>query len=250
MNINNKIVLITGGGSGIGFEIAKQLVAKHNKVIITGRTADKLKAATEKIGGSIAYIPTDINSESDVDALVKQVTNEFGALDILINNAGQAYVYDVKGDDAFDKSIHEFTTNLFSIIRLTNKFLPLLGKQAEAAVVNVSSVVAFIASATLPTYAASKAALHSYTQALRELLRRNESTVQIYELMPPLVNTEFSAEIGGANGIPPKQVADEFIAGFENGDPEIRVGNTEPLYRLSLSSPEEAFAALNSRQNI
>lgn len=248
MNINNKIVLITGGGSGIGFEIAKQLVEKGNKVIITGRNADKLKNATEKIGGDITYIPTDINSESDVDALVNEVNTKFGALDVLINNAGQAYMFEVDGGDAYDNAIHEFDTNFFSVIRLSDKLLPLLSKQPEAAIVNVTSVVSFIPSLPIPTYAASKAALRSYTISLRETLRKKNSPVKVFELLPPLVDTEFSAGIGGHNGIPPKQVADEFIAGFEKDEYEVRVGMTNDLYHLHLSSPQAAFEALNSRE--
>ncbi len=69
--------------------------------------------------------------------------------------------------------------------------------------------------------------------------------VKVFELFPPLVNTEFSAEIGGENGIPPSQVADEFIAGFEQDDYEILVGFTAEFYRMFLASPQEAFVALN-----
>jgi len=248
MNITNKTVLITGGGSGIGFEIAKALIAKNNKVIITGRSVDRLKAAAEKLG-NVSYLATDINSEADVDRLVAHVEVTFGGLDVLINNAGQAYLFDLTGADAYDKAVHEFSTNFFAIIRLTNKLLPLLKASNDAAIVNVSSVVSYVPGSAIATYSASKAALHSYTQSLRFLLAKDTS-IKIFELMPPLVDTDFSAEIGGANGIPPKQVADEFIAAVENDEYEIRVGNTAGLYQLFLSSPDEAFAAMNQRADV
>jgi uncharacterized oxidoreductase len=72
-----------------------------------------------------------------------------------------------------------------------------------------------------------------------------ETSVKVFELMPPLVDTEFSAEIGGKNGIPPAQVADEFIAGLQNDTYEIRVAGTEQFYRLYLSDPDEALRLIN-----
>jgi len=92
MNITSKTILVTGGGSGIGFEIAKLLSQKGNKVIITGRTESKLKEATEKLN-NVSYIASDITSEADIDKLVAHINKDFGSLDVLINNAGQAYVY-------------------------------------------------------------------------------------------------------------------------------------------------------------
>jgi uncharacterized oxidoreductase len=138
-------------------------------------------------------------------------------------------------------------TNYLSVIRLNEKLLPLLKKQSEAAIVNVSSIVAFVPGKLTATYSASKAALHSYTQALRVAL--TDTTVKVFELMPPLVDTEFSTEIGGHLGIPPSQVADEFLAALEIDNYEIRVGNTELLYQLYLSSPVEALKFMNERKS-
>ncbi|MNT70428.1 short chain dehydrogenase [compost metagenome] len=83
----------------------------------------------------------------------------------------------------------------------------------------------------LPTYSASKAALHSYTQGLRDTLATNEK-LNVYEVYPPLVNTEFSAEIGGANGIPPSEVADELYAALEKNQFEVPVGDTKKIHSL------------------
>ncbi len=134
-------------------------------------------------------------------------------------------------------------TNYLSVIRLNEKLLPLLKKQQSAAIVNVSSIVAFVPG-RLATYSASKAALHSYTRSLRLALKEN-SHVEVFELMPPLVDTEFSAPIGGNHGISPTAVAEQFVAGLENNNYEIRVGKTEDIYRLSLLSPEEALLLMN-----
>ena len=121
--------------------------------------------------------------------------------------------------------------------------ISLLFQQREAAIVNVSSIVAFVPG-SLVTYSASKAALHSYTLSLRHALAQS-TAIKVFELMPPLVNTEFSVAIGGRNGIAPSVVAEDLVRGLEQDEYEIRTGNTEKIYRLSLSSPEEAFLALH-----
>ena len=244
MNITGKTILITGGGSGIGFEIAKLLSNKGNKVIITGRSEARLQNAAAQLNNA-SYIATDVNSESDIDNVVNRVTTEFGGLDILINNAGAANYYKLgDGSDNYSQAAGEIQTNYLSVIRLTDKLLPLLRASKEAAIVNVSSIVVFAPGINLPTYAASKAALHSYTRALRYTLAKTTG-IKVFELMPPLVNTEFSAVIGGANGIPPLEVAQGLIDGFEKDEYELHIGNTADLYKLYLSSPEQALQTLN-----
>ncbi|MCW3110139.1 MAG: short-chain dehydrogenase, partial [Segetibacter sp.] len=165
------------------------------------------------------------------------------ALNMVINNAGSAFVYDLStGTGAFDKAQEEMLTNYLSVIRLNEKFLPLLKNQQEAAIVNVSSIVAFVPG-SLATYSASKAALHSYTQSLRMAVE--ETAIKVFELMPPLVDTEFSAPIGGHNGIPPVAVAERLYKALEMDEYEIHVGQTEQLFKLFLSSPAEALLLMN-----
>ncbi|MES2378743.1 MAG: SDR family NAD(P)-dependent oxidoreductase [Bacteroidota bacterium] len=241
MNITNKTVLITGGGSGIGLEIAKQLSSKNNNVIITGRNADKLEKAAAGLT-NVTTIAADVTKADDVKRLVAIINTDFGGLDILINNAGHTYVYSLDATaNAEQKAREEFDTNFFSIISLTEQLLPTLSASPEAAIVNVSSILAITPRHTLPTYSASKAALHSYTQALRLALK--ETNVKVFELMPPLVNTEFSKEIGGENGIPPSEVADDLLSAFEKDEYEIHVGNTAHIYGLS---PVDAFNMVNA----
>ena len=193
----------------------------------------------------VSFIVTDINSQADIDNLVGKVKNEYGGLDILINNAGQAYFYKLMdGGNIAKKAAHEMQTNYLAPINLIKNFLPLLIESKEAAIVNVTSIVAFVPGINMPGYAASKAALHSYTQALRLILSKS-NTIKVFELMPPLVNTEFSAEIGGANGIPPEEVAQGLINGFDKDEFEIHIGKTADIYKLFLQSPQAALVALN-----
>ena len=244
MNITNKTVLITGGGSGIGFEIAKLLTEKGNQVIITGRTESRLKKAAEQIKG-VQYFVSDITGEEQVDQLVNNIQLKFKKLDLLINNAADVYVYQLASDPGdFAKASSEITTNYLAVIRLIEKFLPLLKESKEPGIVNVSSIVAFTVGNNIPTYSAIKAALHFYTQSLRHALQKNTS-VKVFELMPPLVNTDFSKEIGGENGIPPQQVASALIEGLETDTFEIKVGQTAEFYNAFFAGSGEAFKMMN-----
>lgn len=247
MKTSNNTILITGGGSGIGFELAKSLSENGNKVIITGRSKERLEKAVSKLK-DVDFIQADVTDPEDVDRLVQVIKDEFPTLNILVNNAGNAFYYKLSDDNAnaFGKASDEIGTNYLSVIRLTEKLLPILRQNASAAVANVSSIVAFVPGITLPTYAASKAALHSYSRALRLTLERNADDIKVFELMPPLVNTEFSKEIGGENGMDPKDVAQSLVDGFANDTYEIRPGMTADLYQLYLSSPESALSALNN----
>jgi uncharacterized oxidoreductase len=243
MKTSQNTALITGGSAGIGFEIAKQLSAKNNHVIIVGRNNERLQKAAAQLQ-NVTTITGDVSDATDVEALVTKLTRDFPQLNVVINNAGAASFNDLlNGTDNFEVASTEMLTNYLSVIRLNEKLLPLLQKQNAAAIVNVSSIVAFAPSIRLATYGSSKAALHSYTRALRLALA--DTSVKVFELMPPLVDTEFSSEIGGHNGIPVSQVADEFLAALETDNYEIRVANTEQFYRLYLSSPDEALKAIN-----
>jgi uncharacterized oxidoreductase len=244
MNTSNNTVLITGGSAGIGFAIARLLSGKGNHVIITGRNQERLNAAAAQLT-NVTAIACDITNEEDVRNLVARIELEFPQLNILINNAGEAYVHQLNDHTGITaKAIREMNTNYFSILNLNEKLLPVLSRQDKAAIVNVSSIVAFVPGHTLPTYSASKAALHSYTLSLRYALSQNTG-IEVYELMPPLVNTEFSKEIGGENGIDPAVVAHDLVRALEQKQFEIHVGGTADLFNLYLSAPEKAFEMLN-----
>ena len=242
MYTTNNTILISGGTAGIGLEAAKLFAAAGNKVIITGRDQQRLQKALALLPG-VTGIVCDVSRQEDMETLVTTLKNDFPQLNIVVNNAGRAVVYDLTGGDhAFENAEYEMFTNYLSVIRLNEKLLPVLSAQPDAAIVNVSSVVAFVPG-SLATYSASKAALHSYTQSLRISLQR-KGNIKVFELMPPLVNTEFSAPIGGANGISPALVAQDLFDGLANDHYEIRTGNTQVIYDLYLKSPEEALKVM------
>ena len=243
MKTVSNTILIVGGTAGIGLEIAK-LLDPANKVIITGRNEERLNKALGQLKNAVGIV-NDFSKKEDVAELAQVLNSDYPELNVVINNGAHAefhnFVTDANGYESAEK---EIATNYLSVIRVNEALLPLLAKQEQAAIVNVSSVVAFVPG-SLVGYSASKAALHSYTQSFREALRQSGSAIKVFELMPPLVDTDFSAPIGGANGIPPQQVAQEFVDGFRNDTFEIRVGATQAIYDLFRKSPEEAFAALN-----
>lgn len=247
MKTSKNTVLLIGGTAGIGLEIAKQLTALDNHVIITGRNQERLHAAASSLH-NVTTILSDVSKADDVDLLVEKIKSEFPQLNIVINNAGRALLYNLADSkqDAFANAADEMLTNYLSIIRINQKLLPVLKQQEASAIVNVSSVVAYVPGITLPTYAASKAALHSYSTSLR--LSLAETAVKVFELMPPLVDTEFSKEIGGHNGIKPSVVADTFLTALANDDFEIRVGDTAKIYELFRQSPVDALNIMNTNR--
>jgi len=243
MDLTKNTVLISGGSAGIGFEIAKLLIEQGNHVIITGRDQARLDAAASQLT-DVTAIAFDVTKEKDADQLVERIKTEFPELNMLINNVGLGNTYNmISGGRSWEKADAEMQTNYISLVRLTEKFLPQLLSQKFAAIVNVSSIVALAPGLNIPTYSASKAAVHSYTELLRLALR--DTGVKVFELMPPLVNTEFSKEIGGENGIPASEVASDLLAAFENDEYEIHVGNTAGIYALSRTSPSAALLAMN-----
>lgn len=246
MNTTNNTVLISGGSAGIGFEIARLLTEKGNHVIITGRDQQRLAAAAAKLS-NVTAIAADVTNEEEVDQLVERLGAGFPELNMLINNAGFAHYYDLlAGTSSWQKAAEEMNTNYTAVIRLTEKLLPALQQQKTAAIVNVSSIAALAPNLKIATYSASKAALHSYTQSLRLALQ--DTSVNVFELMPPLVNTDFSASIGGKeNGISPVEVANDLLKALEDGTYEIHVGQTAAIFELTKVSPVAALNAMNAR---
>ncbi|HEY0655342.1 MAG TPA: SDR family NAD(P)-dependent oxidoreductase, partial [Chryseosolibacter sp.] len=161
----------------------------------------------------------------------------------LINNAGAATLHNV-GDsaDALEIARREMETNYFGAVNLTTQLLPILKSAKEAAVINVTSILAFAPGISLPTYSASKAALHSYTQVLR--LSLANTNVKVFEVMP-LVDTEFAKDIASPNKIPAVQVAHELLTSMAIDNFEVRIAFTEQLYKNFLGRPDKAALALN-----
>lgn len=241
MKSSNNVILITGGGAGIGYETAKLFATQGNQVIIVGSNPESLQKAAATLPGVVA-IPTDVTDEPQVDALVARLNKDFGKLNVLINNAGVAYKYDLLNEtNLLDYARREMEVNYFAPIRLTDKLLPLLRNQPEAAIINVTSILAISPLSIWSTYSASKAALQSYTKVLRLLAG---DKIRVIEVLPPLTDTNFAKDIPGAK-ISPEQVATSIVKGFLTDTQEIRIGFTENFYQLFLQSPQSAFNVMH-----
>jgi len=185
MNMTGNTILITGAGSGIGLALAEEFVALGNQVIVAARSREK-RAAAERRG--LTTIAADVSESASIAALATRVMQEFPATNVLIHNAAISKREDlVRGGDS---QLQEETvaTNLLGPMRLTNALMPQLLQQRSAAILIVSSGLAFVRSAFVPTYSATKAALHSYAQSLRFQLR--DTAIRVIEIAPPYVQTE------------------------------------------------------------
>ena len=206
MDMSGNTILITGGGSGIGRGLAEAFQAAGNHVIVAGRRPGPLAEVADANPG-MSYVVLDVADPAAIRAFAEQAAHDHRALNVLVNNAGIMKAEDALADP-FDLSDCEATVaaNLLGPIRLTAALLPHLRRQPAAAVVNVTSGLAFVPRADTPTYSATKAAMHSYTQSLRFLLR--ETSVQMIELAPPLVATDLTP---GQRSNPRAMPLDEFI---------------------------------------
>jgi uncharacterized oxidoreductase len=244
MNIENKTILVTGGGTGIGFSIAKKLSGNGNQIILVGRREDKLKAAAAQLPNT-SYVVADVTNEADVENLVKQVKNKFGGLDILVNNAGVATAYPLDSEaGVYEKAKFEIDLNYLSVVRLTEKLLPFLKSGKEAAIINIESIVSYLPSTALATYSATKAALHSYSQSLRFVLEKSNSPVKIFEVFPPLVDTDMTKGFN-ADKLSPDEVALDIYNALQKNEYAVRPGRTKDVYTSFLQSPEVTFKKFN-----
>ena len=187
MNSTGNTILITGGGSGIGRGLAEALQALGNQVIIAGRRKQALEE-TAAANPGMKSIPLDIESPAAIRAFAAKIAAEFPSLNVLINNAGIMRSENLlaQQDDLADAEA-TVATNLLGPIRLTAALLPQLKQQPYAAIMNVSSGLAFVPLVFTPTYCATKAAIHSYTQSLRFQLK--STSIEVLELIPPYVQT-------------------------------------------------------------
>lgn len=181
MKLKSDTILITGGSSGIGLEMAKQLISLGNTVIITGRDISKLEL-TQKELPAVHIYQSDVSDSQAICELYTKVTADFPKLNILINNAGIMRAVDFN-DTEYDKICSEIDINLSGPIRMVQQFLPHLKRQPEAAIVNVSSGLAFINFPKAPVYSAAKAGVHAYTKSLR--LQLKNTSIKVFELAPP-----------------------------------------------------------------
>lgn len=248
MELKGKTILITGGTAGIGLEAIKQFLNEGLKVVITGRDQVKLDKIKQQYPAIIA-IKSDIAIEEDAISLYQQV-EKLGGIDILYNNAGVLKLSSnlgIKNDSHLADAAYEMNVNYLGIIRLNNLFMEMLKSKKESAIINTTSILSYVPSLIEATYSASKVALRFYTEALRKHLEIIQRNVKIFELLPPVVNTEMTTSRNDKK-ISPETLVKTLIIGLKKDQYTIRVGDTKAVYILNRLFPKLAFRLVNPKK--
>jgi uncharacterized oxidoreductase len=242
MRLSGKTILITGGTSGIGFELAAQLLKLENIVIVTGRDQRKIEEAEKQLPGVHGF-QSDVSDLKSIPLLCDAVITQFPGLNVLVNNAGIMRKINLLGNESggLEDISHEIETDLIGPIRMVKQFLPHLLCQPSAAIVNVSSGLAFVPLPVAPIYCAAKAGLHSYSQSLRVQLRN--SRVKVFEVAPPMTQTPLfakdmhAADVRGIRMMDVGEMVRRTIRGLKNDQLEIRPGKSNLLRIMSRVAP-------------
>lgn len=240
MEMTGNTILITGGGSGIGRGLAEAFHGLGNKVILAGRREALLYEVTRANPGMDCVV-LDVEDGGSIPAFAETVLRAHPSLNVLVNNAGIMRAEDMLAEP-YDLADAEATiaTNLLGPIRLTAALLPHLKRQARAAVLNVSSGLAFVPLAATPTYSATKAALHSWSQSLRHQMR--STSVEVIEVAPPAVGTDLMPQSrSNPNALKLDAYIAETIALLAAGGPEVLV---QAVLRLREAEAKGSYAAV------
>lgn len=243
-------VLLTGGAGGVGLALTAELVRRGARIAIAGRDSARLAGAAEPFGGRVVPLVADLADPDTPPRLVAEAEQALGGLSVIVANAAIQQPLDVLSlaPEAFVAAArHELAINLDAPLALVAHALPALGRAADAtgsaAIVTVTSGLALVPKRSAPVYCASKAALRSFTIALRDQLAVGAPAIRVHEAILPLVDTPMTAG-RGRRKLPPTRVAQAIADGVAAGRPELRVGAVKLLTLLLRISPTTAARLL------
>lgn len=237
MKLQGNTILITGGSAGIGLSLAKEFVALGNRVIVTGRSAEKLEAAVREVP-ELETIQSDAADANAVKGLAARIDADYPELNVLANNAGVFIPRNHTGPATDLTALTaEIDINLSGPIRTVSVLIDRL-KANRGTIINVSSGLAFVPLQLSPIYCATKAGMHSFTISLRQQLK--DQGVEVIELMPPAVKTALTADLpegGDFKIMTTEELMKETFKGLRAGKLEIRPGQANQLHWMSRIAP-------------
>jgi uncharacterized oxidoreductase len=238
--LTGRVALVTGGGKGIGAELVRRLLDEGAaRVLVVGRNEARLAAAVRRHGDRVTPLCADLSRPDAVDWLLTEVPRLAPDLSLLVNNAGSQILTDLPSGSepaAIAAMRAELEVNLSAVVALSAGLLKLLGQQPSAALVNVTSGLALAPKQSAPVYCATKAAVRSFTMALRDQCRAPLPHVRIVEALPPLVATDMTRGRGRGK-ITAAACADAIVDGLLAGRQEILVGKARLLSAVMRVSP-------------
>jgi uncharacterized oxidoreductase len=242
MEFNANTVLITGGGSGIGFALAERFIQAGSQVVICGRREYRLKEAQSKYP-QLGIRMCDVAKPAERTALFDWVTQTYPGLNVLVNNAGIQQPIQLQEKPDWETLSEEVAINLEAPIHLSTLFIPHLLKQKRPAIINITSGLSFVPKANVPVYCATKAALHSFTLSLRHQL--SGTLIDVTEIIPPAVDTDLGGKGLHTFGVPLDEFADAVAEQLKKGSIEATYGFSVESSRATRDQLEAIFKQMN-----
>jgi uncharacterized oxidoreductase len=246
VNLSNNEVLITGGASGIGLGLAETFLGAGSRVIVCGRRQDVLERARTTHQG-LATFPCDLAQESERTRLAEWISQEHPRLNVLVNNAGIQQRMNLEVKDFWPRTKQEVAVNWEAPVHLICLLLETLRKARNAAIINVTSGLAFVPMSSAPVYCATKAAMHSFTRSLRPMLRG--TNVEVIEIIPPAVNTDLGGPGLHTTATPLEEFIGVVAEQLKQGKTEIFYGFSERMVNGSREDLEQAFQRMNGHRS-
>jgi short-subunit dehydrogenase len=199
MEIQGKVVIVTGASSGIGEATAREFGREGARVVLAARRVERLKALAQEIqamgtGAETLVVPADVSKLEDIQSLIDQTVTRFGRIDILVNNAGFGRLDWLEKLDPMKDIEMQFDVNVLGVVHTTRQALPIMIKQRSGHIINMGSMAALVATPTYTIYAASKHAVHGFSEALRREVK--PWGIDVSMLYPGGVKTEFGEHAG------------------------------------------------------
>lgn len=199
MDVKGKVVIVTGASSGIGEATAREFGREAARVVLAARRVERLEALAQEIqemktGAETLVMPADLSRLEDIQALVQQTLDRFGRLDVLVNNAGFGRLDWLENLDPKKDIEAQFDVNVLGVVQTTRQALPVMIKQRSGHIINMCSMAGLVATPTYTIYAASKHAVHGFSEALRREVK--PWGIYVSMLYPGGVKTEFGEHAG------------------------------------------------------